>query len=411
MAGTSRVLVSAGFGEGHAFPALALSRALAERGHDVVVELSERWRGPVAELGLEFLAGREYVAFPGASATAGGPTVVDVARSGADTIAERGIQVVVSDLVAPGAALAAELARVPNATLIPTLYPVQDPGMPPFGLGVRPPRTRAGAAAWRLTGSALAPVRPGARWQRRVPRLMAEVRRELGLPSSAPASGGFTTYGPVSGELALVATFPQLEPDRPRPAQVHVCGPMTFELPEPDVDLPDGSEPLVLVAPSTTHAGAARLIGIALDALAGEPVRVVATINRRGAQWDQPSPANASVHGWVSYAQAMPAASLVIASGGHGTVARALVAGTPVLVCAAGADTAENGARLVSAGAGALLPRRLVRPGTVRRAARRILGDPRFGERAAELAAWARAHDGAARGAELVEELTTRSRR
>jgi UDP:flavonoid glycosyltransferase YjiC (YdhE family) len=36
---------------------------------------------------------------------------------------------------------------------------------------------------------------------------------------------------------------------------------------------------------------------------------------------------------------------------------------------------------------------------------RRVLGDPRFGARAKDLAAWAAAHDGATRAAELLEAL------
>jgi UDP:flavonoid glycosyltransferase YjiC (YdhE family) len=51
------------------------------------------------------------------------------------------------------------------------------------------------------------------------------------------------------------------------------------------------------------------------------------------------------------------------------------------------------------------VPWRLTGPRSVRLAVRRILGDSRFGERAAEIAAWGRRHDGAERGAELVEAL------
>jgi UDP:flavonoid glycosyltransferase YjiC (YdhE family) len=42
-------------------------------------------------------------------------------------------------------------------------------------------------------------------------------------------------------------------------------------------------------------------------------------------------------------------------------------------------------------------------------AARRILDDPSFATRAGELAAWANEHNGAERGAELVEQLGVRS--
>jgi len=64
---------------------------------------------------------------------------------------------------------------------------------------------------------------------------------------------------------------------------------------------------------------------------------------------------------------------------------------------------AENGARVAWAGAGLSLPRRLLSPRGIRLATKRILGEPRFGERAEEIARWSRANDGAERAAELVE--------
>ena len=64
----------------------------------------------------------------------------------------------------------------------------------------------------------------------------------------------------------------------------------------------------------------------------------------------------------------------------------------------------ENGARVAWSGAGLSLPRRLLSPRGVRLATRRVLGDPGYGERAREIAAWSAENDGAARAAELVEE-------
>ena len=108
---------------------------------------------------------------------------------------------------------------------------------------------------------------------------------------------------------------------------------------------------------------------------------------------------------WLSYSQLMPLADLVICHGGHGTVARALDAGAPVLCCPAVGDMAENGVRVPWSGAGLSLPRRLLGPKSLRAAVRRILGDPSFGEKAREIAAWSRANDGAQRGADAVEEF------
>ncbi len=74
----------------------------------------------------------------------------------------------------------------------------------------------------------------------------------------------------------------------------------------------------------------------------------------------------------------MPAASLVVSHGGHGTVARALGAGTPVLVSPITGDMSETAMRVDWAGAGLSLPWRLCRPAPLRWATRRILAEPSF---------------------------------
>jgi UDP:flavonoid glycosyltransferase YjiC (YdhE family) len=94
----------------------------------------------------------------------------------------------------------------------------------------------------------------------------------------------------------------------------------------------------------------------------------------------------------------------VICHGGHGTVARALSAGAPLLVCPFVGDMAENAARVAWSGAGLSVPRRLLSQRAVRLAVRRLLGEKRFRARALEIAAWSEAHNGAAAAADLVEE-------
>jgi UDP:flavonoid glycosyltransferase YjiC (YdhE family) len=100
----------------------------------------------------------------------------------------------------------------------------------------------------------------------------------------------------------------------------------------------------------------------------------------------------------------MPKADVVICHGGHGTVARALAAGAPLLVCPSVGDMGENAARVAWSGAGLSVPRRLLSARSVRLATRRLLGERRFAERATEIAAWSETHDGAAAAADLIEE-------
>ena len=116
-------------------------------------------------------------------------------------------------------------------------------------------------------------------------------------------------------------------------------------------------------------------------------------------------PANAVVVDWLSYSQLLAAASLVVCHGGHGTVARALSAGVPVLVCPPAGDMAVNGARVAWSGAGLMLPHRLLGATALRHSARTLLADESYESRARELAVWARDNDGAATAATLVERL------
>jgi UDP:flavonoid glycosyltransferase YjiC (YdhE family) len=224
-----------------------------------------------------------------------------------------------------------------------------------------------------------------------------ETRARLGLLPLERFHGG------ISELLAIVGTLPQLEYPRVWPAHVHVTGPLFFELPGDQVEIPDGDGPLVLIAPSTSQDPECELLRVALDGLAEEPVRVLATTNRHRPKRPIAVPDNALLVDWVLYSQAMPAADVVICHGGHGTVARSLAAGTPLLVSPAGGDMGENAARVSWSGAGLYVPRRLLSPRAIRVAMRRLLAEPGFTVRAEEIAAWAAAHDGAAAAADLVE--------
>jgi len=389
-----RFLVAAFGDPGHVFPAIALGRALSGRGHEVTIETWEERRAAVEGAGLGFAAAEEYRMFPPPDPdSADGAHAAEAARALLPLLEEMRPHAVVSDILTLAPGLAAEKAGVPLATLIPHIFPVVEPGLPFFAIGLRRPRTPAGRAVWRAGQRALDVGLEHGR------RDLNRQRARLDLPPVERFHGG------ISPALALVGTFPQLEYPRRWPAGVEITGPLTFELPHPEIELPAGDEPLVLVAPSTAHDSGNRLVRTALAALADEPVRVVATTNKVVPQGPIEVPANAVLVDWLSYSQLMPAASLVISHGGHGTVARALGAGTPVLICPIVGDMSETAMRVDWAGCGLSVPWRLCRPAPLRWAVRRVLGDPAYAERASELAAWAKEHDGAGRAAELVEAL------
>jgi MGT family glycosyltransferase len=394
-----RFLVGAFGDAGHVFPAVALGQALAARGHAVTIETWEERRAAVEGAGLGFAAAEEYRMFPPPDPeSAEGAHAAEAAGALLPLLEEMRPHVVVSDILTLAPALAAEVAGIPRATLIPHIYPVVEPGLPFFAVGLRPPRTPLGRGVWRAGQRALNIGLAQGRED------LNKQRTRLGLAPTERFHGG------ISPDLALVGTFPQLEYPRRWPSGVEVTGPMSFEVPHPEIELPPGDDPLVLVAPSTAHDSRNHLVRTALAALASEPVRVVATTNGVVPQSPIEVPGNAVLVDWLSYSQLMPAAALVISHGGHGTVARALAAGTPLLISPFIGDMSETAMRVGWAKAGLSIPWRLCRPAPLRWAARRILVDPSFTKRAAELAAWAKAHDGAARGAELVEELAVKTK-
>jgi UDP:flavonoid glycosyltransferase YjiC (YdhE family) len=284
------------------------------------------------------------------------------------------------------------------ATLIPHVYPVVDPGFPPYAIGARLPRTALGRSLW---GSMQGMIEGGLRQGRRE---LNEARQRLGVPDTERLHGG------LSSQLVLVGTFPGLEYPRRWPGHVHVVGPVIWEPPSDDVEIPPGPEPLVLVAPSTAQDPAQELLQAALSGLAGRQVRVLASTNHRplsapvpvrlhgGARW--------SLVDWLSYSRTIPHTSLVICHAGHGTLVRALACGVPVLAVPHVGDMGENAARLAWSGAGLRLPWRLLGPRALRLAVDRAL-DPGAGyaARATEFGAWASTHDGPTRAAELIEQL------
>jgi UDP:flavonoid glycosyltransferase YjiC (YdhE family) len=392
------VLLGAFGDPGHAFPMIALGRALAARGHDVTLQTWRRWQAHVEAEGLAFAPAPEYQVFPS------GPEPLDfyeaVVHASADTVPlvrELRPDVVVADILTLAPALAAELEGVPCATLIPHVYPHGEPDFPIYSLGARLPGTAAGRWMWRRAHPAVL------RGLERGRRELNETRQRLGLPALAHVHGG------ISRQLALVATFPQLEYPRVWPENVHVVGPLMWEPPAADVELPPGEEPLVLIAPSTAQDSEHRLLTAALRGLADAPVRVLATWNRRLPPRPLPVPANARLVEWVSYSRTMPACDVVVCHAGHGTLARALSAGCAVVACPAVGDMNENAARVDWARAGVRLPRRFTSPRALRLAVERVLEEPSIRGRARELAAWEDSRDSGLVAAMLVEALATRA--
>jgi len=393
-----RLLLGAFGDPGHAFPLIALGGELAARGHAVTLQTWSRWEPHVRAAGMEFAAAPEYHVFP----TRERPlkpyeAVVRATGETRPLVASLRPDAVVADILSLAPALAAELEGVAVATVIPHVDPRFEPGWPPYSIGARLPRTAVGRRAW---GAAARVTDAGLEHGRRE---LNETRRRLGLGPLRHVHGG------ISRSLALVATFPQLEYPRAEVASgTHVVGPLLWEPPFGEVELPSGSGPLVLVAPSTSQDPSHSLLRAALEGLADAPVRVLATTNRRPLEGEAAVPGNARLVDWVSYSKTMPRCEVVVCHAGHGTVARALAGGCVVVAVPAAGDMNENAARIDWAGVGVRVPRRLCTPTPIRLAVERALAKPALRVRARALAAWLQQHDPAAHAADLIERLAVR---
>lgn len=398
-----RVLLGAFGDPGHAFPMIALGRALRARGHEVTLQTWERWREGVQREGLDFTPAPEYSAFPLPLQDDGRPpqpldfyeAVLYATRDTLPLVRELRPDVVVHDILTLAPSLCAELQSIPCATLVPHVFPESAPGLPIYSFGASIPRTALGRAFW---DRAHLPIRLGLQSGRLA---LNRTREQVGLPPLQRVHGG------TSDRLALVATFPQLEYPRVWPEHVHTVGPLMWEPPAREVELPAGDAPLVLVAPSTSQDPEHRLLHASLEGLSDAPVRVIATYNRRLPSRALAVPDNARVVDWLSYSRTLPHCQAILCHAGHGTLVRALAAGVPVVACPIAGDMNENAARLAWAGAGLRLPRRFISPRPIRRAVERAIGDGAIRARARAFAEWSAANDAGMCAAWRVERLVS----
>ena len=168
---------------------------------------------------------------------------------------------------------------------------------------------------------------------------------------------------------------------------------------EPPGDLPDWwpgreSEPLLYVTFGSVAGSfpqALPVYGVAMQAVAELPVRVLLTVGRELDLDALPAaPENVRVERWVPQQDVLGHAAAALVHGGSGSTLGALAAGVPLAVMPLFADQPQNARRVAEVGAGvAVEPNRDDLDATVsplREAIRSVLETPSYGERARALA-------------------------
>src|SRR3954447_14370750 len=280
----SRILVYTSPARGHLFPIMALVLELRARGHDVAVRThavdvelvrAQGVRAAAVDPRVEAVAGDDWQARnPREGLKASVRTFTSRAPyDGPDLRAAIELEhpdAVVVDVNAWGAMTEAEAWGGPWAAFFPYPMPLDSVDTPPFGPALPPARTILGRGRDRLlrpvlVGTLEKLMRPG----------MNQLRTARGL---APLASVNDLFG--APPLTLYTTAEPFEYHRrDLPANVVMVGPLEWEPPvHPPAWLDEVDGPLVLVTTSTEYQEDTRLVRTALEALADEPVHVVATL-------------------------------------------------------------------------------------------------------------------------------------
>lgn len=388
-------------GGGNVPPVLGSARRLAVRGHTVYVLTEPSLEGDVRAAGASFVPfTRHFVRTSRSEDLVGdwraanpfgalkrqfdqvmfGPMAI-AARETREAIGATGADVVVADLMMPGALVAAEALNVPRAVLFHFPEYLPGPGRPAAGPGFAPRSDIVGrlrdrtltALFLRLLGSYLPVVN--------------EVRRAHGLPPHARAADILDDYH--RADLRIIQTSAAFDfPIVPPPANVRYVGPVlddpewaeAWHSPWPA----DDPRPLVVASLSTTFQNQATVLEAIVAALGTLDVRGLVTLGPALAGATLDLPANVAAVESVAHAQVFPRASVVVCHGGHGTIMRALASGVPVACLPMGRDQDDNAARVEAHGVGLRL-KRSASPERIRGAVARLLNGNGFREAARRL--------------------------
>lgn len=230
-------------------------------------------------------------------------------------------------------------------------------------------------------------------------RPLNHVRRRYGLPPLGHDLRAVYTWG----DYTLYADVPELVPTRQLPANHRHLGPLLWSarVPLPDWwgSLPQ-NKPVVLLTLGSS--GRADLLPMALAALSGSPITVIAAT---AGQIDLADvPANTYVADYLPLDSAVQRASLIICNGGSLTTYQALASGVPILGICSNMDQLLNMNAIERLGAGVSLRAAQVCPISLKEAVQTLLDLPAYAQAAAQAGDHFRQIDAGQRFREFVAE-------
>jgi UDP:flavonoid glycosyltransferase YjiC (YdhE family) len=292
-----------------------------------------------------------------------------------------------------GALSGAEAGDIPWTCFSPYTPPLQSPGVPPFGLGLRPlpgvlGRIRDASVRTVVTMSIERVMLPP----------INKIRADLNLRPVASIDE-FLRRAP----LMLVASGKPFQYSQTDWGDaVQMIGPCVLD-PAPDA-IPDWlgtiDRPIVLVTTSSEKQADTKLILTAMAAFADEPIHVVATVPAGQPNEYATSP-GATVCRFVPHGVVLNRAVCAVTHGGMGATQKALAHGVPVCVVPFGRDQFEVARRVEVARCGTRLAAKKLSPLRLRAKVREAMT---MTDGAKRVAAGFVATGGVAHGADLFEQ-------
>jgi UDP:flavonoid glycosyltransferase YjiC (YdhE family) len=422
-----RRIVLATFGSlGDLHPYIAVALGLKARGHDAVLATGECYRGKIEALGLGFRAVRpdcdkvtDHDVMPhfmdgrlGTIRILRDAVLPALRESYDDTrAAAEGADLLVSHPLAYAVRFVAEMTGIPWVSSTPTplgLFSAYDPPILPLVPDVAQRFRFLGPAFWGPAGHLL-------RWASRpLARPWYRLRKELGLP---PARDGTPLTDGFSPRLHL-ALFSKLLADKQRdwPPQTLVTGYPFYDrhgeggLPAAlERFMDDGPPPLVFTLGWSAAMVTGRFYEHSAAAAKRLGRRAVLILGSNPRNLPARLPAGVAAFDYAPFSELFPRAAAVVHHGGIGTTGLAMRSGRPMLVVPFAHDNPDNAVRAARLGIARVIPRGQYTTSRVTGVLRRLLDDPSYAQRSAEVAEAIQSEDGVRVACDALEQVCTES--
>ncbi|HKR14116.1 MAG TPA: glycosyltransferase [Pyrinomonadaceae bacterium] len=408
------------FGDIH--PYLALGLELRRRGHAAVIATMEIYREKVVSVGLEFAPVRPNVPQPkeqdpeliekimdpknGPKFLMEGVVFAAVRDSYEDLLAAvDGADLLVTHPAAPAGPLVGRKTRMPwiSTVLAPmSFFSAYDPPVPPFWQWTKVFSKLGPRVMKFLLDLSKAPFKAKA---------VVELRDELGLPDY----GNPMFDGQHSPALVLAMFSKLFGPPQPDwPPQAVATGFCYYH--DPQAGLPAklsdfleaGPAPIVFTLGSSAVWVARDFFRESIAAAQSLGQRAVLLV---GDERNHPGslPDGMIAVDYVSYQALMPRASVVVHHGGVGTTSHGLLAGVPTLIVPFAFDQSDNAEHAQRLGVSRTVYREKYRAPRVANELGKLLREPEYARRAAEVSRQLKQEDGPGCASDLIEGVLAKT--